>query len=197
MSHREVYCTGGLTNPRPWRGRCRASYSNTGGPPLPRKRVPFSKKGSLLGFPTQVDIVRWSGAKGCLDCGSAHQVLTELHFVWLQWSYGNWFCQVHKPLCRKFTEIYICCQILKCILCFSGLVDILKDEIKFIHAFVIAFKQQDNRMTASLRSMISLFQKMFGDHFWENAILEATHWNYHEKNEELRGKSRPPIREEW
>ena len=35
--------TGGLTNPRPWRGRCRASYSNTGGPPLPRKRAPTSK----------------------------------------------------------------------------------------------------------------------------------------------------------
>ena len=36
---------GGLTNPRPWRGRCRAGYSNTGGPPLPRKRAPSSKKG--------------------------------------------------------------------------------------------------------------------------------------------------------
>ena len=36
--------TGGLTNPRPWRGRCRAGYSNTGGPPLPRKRAPLKKK---------------------------------------------------------------------------------------------------------------------------------------------------------
>ena len=36
--------TGGLTNPRPWRGRCRAGYSNTGGPPLPRKRAPLTKK---------------------------------------------------------------------------------------------------------------------------------------------------------
>ena len=26
------------------RGRCRAGYSNTGGPPLPRKRAPFPKK---------------------------------------------------------------------------------------------------------------------------------------------------------
>ena len=52
-----------------------------------------------------------------------------------------------------------------------GLVNMLKDEIKFIHAFVIAFKQSDNRMTASLRSMIGLFQKMFGDRFWKNAML--------------------------
>ena len=36
--------TGGLTNPHPWRGRCRAGYSNTGGPPLPRKRAPLQKK---------------------------------------------------------------------------------------------------------------------------------------------------------
>ena len=36
--------TGGLTNPCPWRGRCRAGFSNTGGPPLPRKRAPFTKK---------------------------------------------------------------------------------------------------------------------------------------------------------
>ena len=35
--------TGGLRNPRPWRGRCRAGYSNTGGPPLPRKRAPLQK----------------------------------------------------------------------------------------------------------------------------------------------------------
>ena len=34
---------GGLTNPRPWRGRCRAGYSNTGEPPLPRKRAPLQK----------------------------------------------------------------------------------------------------------------------------------------------------------
>ena len=34
---------GGLTNLRPWRGRCRAGYSNTGGPPLPQKRAPLTK----------------------------------------------------------------------------------------------------------------------------------------------------------
>ena len=49
-----------------------------------------------------------------------------------------------------------------------------------------SLSKQDNRMTASLRSMIGLFQKMFGDHFWENAVLEATHWNYHPHNTDLR-----------
>jgi hypothetical protein len=45
--------------------------------------------------------------------------------------------------------------------------------------------------------MIGLIQKMFGEHFWENAILEATHWNYHHKNNELRLSSKPQITEEW
>ena len=52
-------------------------------------------------------------------------------------------------------------------------------------------------MTYSLRSMIGLIQKMFGDHFWENTILEATHWNYHNKSAELRESSNPPITETW
>jgi hypothetical protein len=38
---------------------------------------------------------------------------------------------------------------------------------------------------------------MFGDHFWENTILEATHWNYHNKSVELRESSNPPITETW
>ena len=77
------------------------------------------------------------------------------------------------------------------------LVNVLKDDLRYIHAFVIAFKQQDNRMTASLRSMIALFQKMFGDQFWNNAILEATHWNYHEHSIRMRALSKPKIAENW
>ena len=33
----------------------------------------------------------------------------------------------------------------------ESLVNVLKDEIKYVHAFVICFKQSDNRMTHSLR----------------------------------------------
>ena len=35
---------GGLTNPRPGRGQCRAGPSDTGGSPMPRKRAPCQKK---------------------------------------------------------------------------------------------------------------------------------------------------------
>ena len=30
--------------------------------------------------------------------------------------------------------------------------------------------------------MISLFEKMFGSQFWQNTILEATHWHWDERN---------------
>ena len=43
-----ILYTGCLINPRPWRGRCRAGSSNTGGPPLPRKRVPFTEKANIV-----------------------------------------------------------------------------------------------------------------------------------------------------
>ena len=40
-------------------------------------------------------------------------------------------------------------------------------------------------------------QKMFGHDFWENVILEATHWNYHEKSTKRRRSSDLPILENW
>ena len=38
---------GGLINPRPGRGKCRAGFSNTGGSPLPRWRAPKINEGTL------------------------------------------------------------------------------------------------------------------------------------------------------
>jgi len=79
----------------------------------------------------------------------------------------------------------------------ESLVNTLKNDIKYIHLFVIAFRQQDNRMTHALRSMLSLFEKMFGRAFWNNAVLEATHWNYGSQFERVRSKSNPPITEDF
>ena len=56
----------------------------------------------------------------------------------------------------------------------ENLVKTLRDDIKHVHVFIIAFKQNDNRMTHSLRCMISLFVKMFGHKFWDNVILEVS-----------------------
>ena len=79
----------------------------------------------------------------------------------------------------------------------ENLVATLRDEIKYVHVFILAFKQSDNRMTNSLRSMISLFEKMFGKKFWDNAILEATHWNHGEDAIRIRNDSNPPLTEKF
>ena len=62
----------------------------------------------------------------------------------------------------------------------SGLVNFLKNELKFVHAFVLTFKETDKRITAEFRLMVRLLSGIFGDQFWDNAIIEATHWSYHD-----------------
>jgi hypothetical protein len=52
-------------------------------------------------------------------------------------------------------------------------------------------------MSASLKSMLGLLQKMFGDHFWKNVILEATHWSYDARSIEKRNVSDAKMTEEW
>jgi len=62
----------------------------------------------------------------------------------------------------------------------SGLVDFLKNDLKFVHAFVLTFKETDKRITAEFKLMVRLLSGIFGDQFWENSIIEATHWSYHD-----------------
>jgi len=60
----------------------------------------------------------------------------------------------------------------------ENMVNRFKNDLQYIHVFIILFKQTDNRMTAALWNMLNMFQTMFGPDFWKNAILEATHWSY-------------------
>jgi GTP-binding protein EngB required for normal cell division len=58
------------------------------------------------------------------------------------------------------------------------MVRLFKDDLKYIHLFVIMFKQTDKRLDTALWSMLKTFQHMFGPLFWRNAVLEATHWSH-------------------
>ena len=47
-------------------------------------------------------------------------------------------------------------------------------------------------MTFALESMISLFEKMFGNLFWKNTLFEVTRWHFDtrsERNRQERGES--------
>lgn len=80
------------------------------------------------------------------------------------------------------------------------LVDVLKNQVKFVHVFVIAFNGESPRMTFSLKSMIRLFEKMFGNLFWNNALFEVTRWHFDArsaKNRQERGESEQKWEYEW
>ena len=79
----------------------------------------------------------------------------------------------------------------------DGLVSVLKDDIKFIHAFVITMNgKKPARLTRELRVMLSIFEKMFGKDFWQHAIMEFTHWSFNTYVVNQRMRIRPPRTEE-
>ena len=80
------------------------------------------------------------------------------------------------------------------------LVDVLKNQVKFVHVFIIAFNGEQPRMTFALKSMIRLFEKMFGTGFWDNALFEVTRWHFDsrsERNRIERGESEDGWQDEW
>ena len=77
------------------------------------------------------------------------------------------------------------------------MVNVLKEELGYVHVFIIVFKQSDLRMTHSMRSMLSLIQNMFGQKFWDHAIIEASHWNHGKTSERIRMERVPPLTKQF
>jgi len=111
--------------------------------------------------------------------------------------HGHWLGNVSLPMVTVIDTPGFGDKLVEESRIIENLVNTLRDEIKYVHVFIISFKQTDNRMTNSLRSMISLFEKMFGSKFWENAILEATHWHHGEDSERIRQASPPPLTQKF
>ena len=76
------------------------------------------------------------------------------------------------------------------------LVDVLKNDVQWVHVFVLTFNGESPRLTRSLRSMIKLFEKMFGNLFWNNAMFEVTRWAYDERSKRNRIESNE-SEEKW
>lgn len=75
----------------------------------------------------------------------------------------------------------------------DGLVNFLKNDMKFVDVFIIAFKESDNRVFEGFRSMVKMFGDIFGDEFWNNVIFEATWYKFDEQSME----NRELTEEEW
>ena len=75
----------------------------------------------------------------------------------------------------------------------EDLMDVLKEQIGYVHVFIIVFEQYKFRMNDSIISMLTLMQKTFGEKFWEHAILVASHWNHGWNGIMERAESVPPL----
>jgi len=64
----------------------------------------------------------------------------------------------------------------------------LKEEIKFIHVFLLAFAN-NVRWNAHVAEQFRLFEAMFGEELWDNAVLLGTQWPYHPEDERRRNQT--------
>ena len=63
------------------------------------------------------------------------------------------------------------------------LVEVLKNDIKCVDAFVICFnKNKLKRLDKAMANLLTFFQEMYGKSFWEHAILEFTFYAHSELN---------------
>ena len=76
------------------------------------------------------------------------------------------------------------------------LVDLLRDDIKFVHVFIVAMDSKTPRHTRNLDSMFKLFGKIFSNNFWNNAIIAATKYSF-SNDEKRRRENAGDTEEKW
>jgi len=60
----------------------------------------------------------------------------------------------------------------------------LRDEIKYVHAFVMLYKISDNRLSEERLAVLQFYIDIFGEDFLKNVIFVATWWDYEDDQSE-------------
>jgi len=75
------------------------------------------------------------------------------------------------------------------------MVDVLVHHVNTTNVFLLTFNGEDPRMDNMIKQMIREMEMLFGYDFWDNVILEATHWAYTEND--IRQRNSTGKTEEW
>ena len=60
----------------------------------------------------------------------------------------------------------------------EGIVNVLKNDFKYVNTFVIAFKADETRVTREVADMVMVLKNMFGEEFWNHVVIEITNWSH-------------------
>jgi len=60
------------------------------------------------------------------------------------------------------------------------MVDVLVHHVNTTNVFLLTFNAAEPRLDEGIKRMIREMEMLFGYKFWDNVILEATHWSYKE-----------------
>jgi len=73
------------------------------------------------------------------------------------------------------------------------MVDVLKNQVKFVHVFVIALDGSKDRYTHQMNTMLLLFGDIFSNRFWKNVMIVGTFWPFDSTNAAKRASKNPPL----
>jgi len=73
------------------------------------------------------------------------------------------------------------------------LVDVLKNQIRFVHVFVIAMDGGQDRYQGKMNTMLTLFADIFSNRFWKNVLICVTKWSFADHPEGIRASKNPPV----
>ena len=62
----------------------------------------------------------------------------------------------------------------------DDMVKVLRNDLRFVHVFVIMFNGQKPRLDESLKVTIKLLEDLFGPSFWPNVVIGVSRWAYYD-----------------
>jgi len=66
------------------------------------------------------------------------------------------------------------------------LVEVLKNQVRFVHVFVIAMDGGQDRYQGKMNTMLTLFADIFSNRFWKNVMIAVTKWSFADHSVKIR-----------